>query len=119
VLDLNLNLLNQPHDVGYKPLRRFPGSAFDISVIVPERTLIGDVERAIRADLSEIPEFLSVEFLREYTWPKLEGEKGQKRSLTYHFRIGATDRTLTPDEVLAIRAKITVAAGTVGQAFQR
>ena len=96
VLDLNLNLLNQPHEVSYKPLRRFPESAFDLSFIVPERTLVGDVRGAI----PRLPEILSVEFLREFALPDAQ------RSLTYRITLGASDRTLTSEEVAAIREQI-------------
>jgi phenylalanyl-tRNA synthetase beta chain len=95
VLDLNLNLLNQSHEVSYQPLRRFPESSFDLSFIVPERTLIADVEAA----MPKSPEILSIEFLREFALP--EG-----RSLTYRITLGATDRTLTSEEVSAIREQI-------------
>jgi phenylalanyl-tRNA synthetase beta chain len=95
VLDLNLTLLNQPRDVRYQPLRRFPESAFDLSVIVPERTLIGDVE----ASIPKLPEILSVEFLREFALPG-------KRSLSYRITLGAADRTLTSDEVSTVRDQI-------------
>ena len=95
MLDLNLNLLNQPHEVRYKPLRRFPESAFDLSFIVPARTLIGDVQAAI----PRLPEILSIEFLREFALT-------QERSLTYRITLGAADRTLTSEEVSAIREQI-------------
>jgi len=95
VLDLNLNLLNQPREVSYQPLRRFPESSFDLSFIVPAHTLIADVEAAI----PKSPEILSIEFLREFALP--EG-----RSLTYRITLGAADRTLTSEEVSAIREQI-------------
>jgi phenylalanyl-tRNA synthetase beta chain len=96
VLDLNLALLNQPHEVRHQPLRRFPESSFDLSFIVPERTLIADVQAAVPL----LPEILSVEFLREFALPDAQ------RSLTYRITLGATDRTLTSDEVSAIREQI-------------
>ena len=95
VLDLDLNLLHQPHELRYQLLRRFPESSFDLSFIVPERTLIADVEAAI----PKSTEILSIEFLREFALP------GQ-RSLTYRITLGAADRTLTSEEVSAIREHI-------------
>jgi phenylalanyl-tRNA synthetase beta chain len=99
VLDLNLAVLNQPHEVRYQPLRRFPESAFDLSAIVPERALIGEVEDA----MPKLPEILSIEFLREFAWAD------NKRSLTYRITLGASDRTLTTEEVSAVREKIIAA----------
>lgn len=96
VLDLDLSLLNQSHEVRYQPLRRFPESAFDLSFIAPARTLIADVQ----ADIPKLPEILSVAFLREYALP--DG----KRSLTYRITLGAADRTLTSEEVAAVRERI-------------
>ncbi len=100
VLDLDLNLLHQPHEVRYQPLRRYPESAFDLSFIVPGRTLIADVEAA----MPKSPEILSIEFLREFALP--EG-----RSLTYRITVGAADRTLTSEEVSAIREQILTTVG--------
>lgn len=96
VLDLNLNLLNQPHEVHYQPLRRYPESSFDLSFIVPARTLIGDVQ----ASIPKLPEILSIAFLREFTLPD------EQRSLTYRITLGAPDRTLTSEEVAAVREQI-------------
>jgi phenylalanyl-tRNA synthetase beta chain len=107
VLDLNLNLLNQPHEVRYKPLRRFPESTFDLSVIVPERALIADVEAA----MPKLPEILSIEFLREFALPN-------KRSLSYRITLGADDRTLTSEEVSAVREGMIEALKTSGYEFR-
>jgi phenylalanyl-tRNA synthetase beta chain len=108
VLDLNLALLNQPHEVKYQPLRRFPESAFDLSVIVPERTLIADVQNAI----PKVPEILSIEFLREFAM------NDSKRSLTYRITLGADDRTLTSEEAGAVRAQIIAAIERGGYEFR-
>jgi phenylalanyl-tRNA synthetase beta chain len=107
VLDLNLNLLNQPREVRYQPLRRFPESAFDLSFIVPERTLIADVEEA----MPKSPEILSIEFVREFALP-------EKRSLSYRITLGAADRTLTSEEVSAIREQIIEAIKLRGYEFR-
>ena len=95
VLDLSLHLLDQPHEARYQPLRRFPESAFDLSFIVPERTLISDVA----AEIPKLAEILSIEFLREFAL-------AEGRSLTYRITLGASDRTLTSEEVTAIREQI-------------
>ncbi len=98
VLDLNLSkIFDIKPDTGrYQPLRRFPTSAFDITVAVPARTSIGEVQAAIPRPA----EILSVEFLREFTLP--DG----RRSLSYRITAGATDRTLSSDEAGAIRASV-------------
>jgi phenylalanyl-tRNA synthetase beta chain len=106
VLDLDL-VLTQTAQSGaarYRQLRRFPTSAFDITVAVAERTSIGQV-------LSGIPktaEILSVEFLREFGLP--DG----RRSLSYRVTAGAVDRTLSSEETGAIRSGILEALTRLG-----
>ena len=97
VLDLDLAVLEklQPPIARYQPLRRFPTSAFDITAVVPPRTLIGEVESAIPRSA----EILSVEFLREFETPDA------RRSLSFRITAGASDRTLSSEEVTAIRAR--------------
>ncbi len=107
VLDLTLNVLNQSNEVRYKPLRRFPESAFDLSFIVPERTLIADVEAA----MPKLNEILSIEFVREFALP-------EKRSLSYRITAGAADRTLTSEEVSAVREQIIDAIKSKGYEFR-
>ena len=98
VLDLDLAMLQkfQPGAARYRPLRRFPTSAFDITVVTPARTLTGSVKSAI----PRLPEVLSADFLREFTL-----DDG-RRSLSFRITAGAADRTLSSEEVGAIRASI-------------
>lgn len=99
-LDLDLALLEKlqrpaPH---YRPLRRFPASAFDLSVVAAPRALIEDVQeelvRVAGADL------LSIAFLRDFALP--DG----RRSLSYRLTVGASDRTLTSEEAGTIRSRV-------------
>lgn len=101
VLDLDLMVLQklQPPATRYQPLRRFPTSAFDISVVAPARALIGEVQAAI----PRFEEIVSIVFLREYTLP--DG----RRSFSYRITLGAADRTLSSDEVGAVRSSILAA----------
>jgi phenylalanyl-tRNA synthetase beta chain len=100
VLDLDLAKLQdlQPSTQKYQPLRRFPVSAFDLSVVVPERAHVGDVEKLLAkfggADL------VALAFLRDFRLP--DG----LRSVSFRITVGATDRTLSNDEVTAIRARL-------------
>ena len=99
-LDLDLSVVEklEPSTARYQPVRRFPTSAFDLSVIAPARTLIGDVEMRLRELAGEA--LVSISFVREFTLP--DGS----RSLSYRLTIGAMDRTLSSEEVGAMRAKI-------------
>lgn len=103
VLDIDVALLRKwtAKDVKYKAIRRYPATAFDLSVIVRDRHLVGEIEAA----LAEIggTELLSIEFLRQYSGPPLvEGQK----SVSFRMTSGAPDRTLSTDEVTAIRTRI-------------
>ncbi|MBZ5604226.1 MAG: phenylalanine--tRNA ligase subunit beta [Acidobacteriia bacterium] len=96
VLDLDLPLLqkSQPPVARYQALRRFPTSAFDITVVGEARATIGAVQSAIPRSSG----ILSIDFLREFELP--DG----RRSLSFRITAGASDRTLSSEEVGAIRA---------------
>ncbi len=100
VLDLDLELLEklQPLSLRYQPLRRFPVSAFDLSVVAPARALIGKVQTQL-AGLAGA-DLVSISFLRDFGLP------GGERSLSYRLTVGASERTLSSDEVAAIRNRI-------------
>jgi phenylalanyl-tRNA synthetase beta chain len=106
VLDINLSEMFdlRKDTTRYQSLRRFPTSAFDITVAVPARTAIGSVQGAI----PKHTEILSVEFLREFALP--DG----RRSLSYRVTAGAADRTLSSDEVGAIRTAVIEALTVLG-----
>jgi len=100
VLDLDLSALLKiaPASARYQPLRRFPASAFDLSVVAAPRVLIGDVQSALERLAG--PALLSIVFLREFTLP--DGH----RSLSYRLTVGAPDRTLALEEAGAVRNTI-------------
>jgi len=108
VLDLDLSQIFDFQDrlesARYQPLRRFPTSAFDVTVAVPARTSIGEVQAAIPRPA----EILSVEFLREFILP--DG----RRSLSYRITAGASDRTLSSEDAGAIRASVIEALTRFG-----
>ena len=85
VLDLDLTRLMQlqPAPERYRPLRRFPESAFDLSVLVGPRVLIADVQAALQNLAGDT--LLSIVFLRDFL------ENGS-RSLSYRLTVGASDR---------------------------
>jgi phenylalanyl-tRNA synthetase beta chain len=104
VLDLDLEglLKFQPGPGHYRPLRRFPESAFDLSVLAGPRVLISDVQSALEKLAAD--SLLSIAFLREFALATPSGEKA--RSLSYRLTVGAPDRTLSAEEVGAIRTRI-------------
>ncbi len=101
VLDLDLTLLEKLVEAGtprYQALRRFPASAFDLSVVAPARALIGDVQAALTKLAGEA--LLDIGFLRDFLLPTGE------RSLSYRLTVGSAERTLSAEEVGAIRSRI-------------
>ena len=100
MLDLDLTRLMQlqPVPARYQPLRRFPESAFDLSVLAGPRALIADVQSALQKRAGDT--LLSIVFLREF------GLEDGGRSLSYRLTVGASDRTLSAEEVGAVRSRI-------------
>jgi phenylalanyl-tRNA synthetase beta chain len=100
ILDVNLRALESLSgaETKYTPIRRYPSSAFDLSVIAPLRAHAGHLESAISGAAGPLLE--SVEFQRQYSGPPLaEGMK----SVSFRVTVGAPDRTLSNDEITAVR----------------
>ena len=110
VLDLDLTLLEslEPETTRYTPLRRFPSSAFDLSVVAASRDLIGNVEAQLRTFAGT--DLLSIHFQREFA------AADETRTLSYRLSVGAPDRTLSSEEVAAIRLRII--EGMRGQGYE-
>lgn len=104
LFDIDLGLaqsLATQRTVGYKALRKYPTSGFDLSVVtdmrVPVQQLQDEITRLAGANLA------AIEFIRQYYGSPLP--QGQK-SVSYHVKVGALDHTLAADEVTAIRSGI-------------
>jgi phenylalanyl-tRNA synthetase beta chain len=103
VLDLDLGLLRELALAGtnYKAVRRFPTSAFDLSILTGERELAATLEHQIRGLAGDLAE--AVEYVREYQGAPLpEGRK----SVSFRVVAGAADRTLSGADVAGIRKQI-------------
>lgn len=111
VLDVNLEILFElgPEPKRYQPLRRFPSSSFDLSVVAGLRTLTGELGGQIRAAAGEDCD--SVEFLYSYQGHPLPEDR---QSLSYRITVSASDHTLSNDELTTIRAAIIEALRTTG-----
>jgi phenylalanyl-tRNA synthetase beta chain len=111
ILDLDLALIERldQRQERYQSLRRFPTSAFDLSVITSLREPVGRVEKllaqAAGGDLVEI------EFVRQYTGAPLPE---YRKSVSYRLTVGAGDRTLSSEEVAATRNRIIEAMREAG-----
>jgi len=102
ILDIDLKALysRTSNDVRYTPIRRYPTSASDLSIVVHLRQPVADVERDIRSATANL---VGVEFLRQYSGaPLAEGVK----SVSFRVTIGAPHRTLSSDEISATRKEM-------------
>jgi phenylalanyl-tRNA synthetase beta chain len=84
----------------YVPVRRYPTSAFDLSIVTPMCTPVGDIESDIRAAARNL---VALDYLRQYTGPQAgEGNK----SVSFRITLGASDHTLSSEEITTLRATI-------------
>ncbi|HXM43227.1 MAG TPA: phenylalanine--tRNA ligase subunit beta [Bryobacteraceae bacterium] len=103
MLDLDLTLVQAaaPRETRYTPIRRYPSSAFDLSVVAHSRELVGDLRGKLAALAG--PLLQSIEYQRQYAGPPLaEGTK----SVSFRLTLGSQERTLSSEEVAAIRARL-------------
>jgi phenylalanyl-tRNA synthetase beta chain len=107
VLDIDLGALQEltPARASYMPVRRFPTSAFDLSIIAGVRELAGNLEQEIRRFAE------SVEYIREYQGDPLPPGK---KSVSFRVVAGAPDHTLTADEITDLRNKIIEGLNILG-----
>jgi phenylalanyl-tRNA synthetase beta chain len=103
VLDLDLRKLQalSAGVIKYTPVRRFPSSAFDLSVVAGLREHAGKLEAAIAGFGGPLVE--AVEFVRQYSGPPLA--EGQK-SVSFRLTVGSPERTLSSEEVGEIRGRV-------------
>jgi phenylalanyl-tRNA synthetase beta chain len=103
ILDLDLALLERldKGDVRYEPLRRYPTSAFDLSVVTDLRRPAGEIERRLAEAAGD--GLVDIEFVREYTGAPLPADR---KSVSFRLTVGAPDRTLSSEEVAVIRDRV-------------
>ncbi len=111
ILDLDLAVLERldKRDTLYQPLRRFPTSAFDLSVVTELREPAGDIERRLIAAAGS--DLVEIEFVRQYIGAPLPENR---KSVSYRLTAGAMDRTLSSEEVAAIRSRVIEAMRQAG-----
>jgi phenylalanyl-tRNA synthetase beta chain len=104
ILDLDLSKmenLSRQQERRYETLRRFPVSAFDLSVVAGLREPSGDIQRLLTSAAGD--DLVHIEFVRVYTGAPLPEDR---KSLSYRLTVAAPDRTLSSDEVAAIRSRV-------------
>ena len=103
LVDLDLRLIEslRPAAARYAPIRRYPASAFDLSVIAGVRELAGELQTRLSSFAGPMLE--SIDYVREYSGPPLA--EGQK-SVSFRLTVGSAQRTLSSAEVGEIRTAI-------------
>jgi phenylalanyl-tRNA synthetase beta chain len=115
ILDIDLKQLLElgPLPKKYTPLRRYPTSAFDVSVVAGLRDLTGRIGALIRE--AGGAGCLLVEYLYSYKGKPLADDQ---QSLSYRVTVGADDRTLTNVEVQAVRDRIIASLAAAGYSLR-
>jgi phenylalanyl-tRNA synthetase beta chain len=100
ILDLDLDALQAlpSQRAPYRPLRRFPTSSFDLSIVAPTHTLVADLENKLRQFAGE--NLVALQFLLIFPLPT------DKKSVSFRLTLGADDRTLTAEEVTRMRDRV-------------
>ncbi len=93
--------ITSQQQVSYTPLRKYPTSGFDLSVVADAKTPVGELKQRLSGLAGE--NLVSIGFVRQYQGPPLA--EGQK-SVSYHLEAGALDHTLTSEEAAAIRQRV-------------
>ncbi len=103
VLDLDLAAI-QPltaAEVKYAPIRRYPSSAFDLSVVAGLRETAAALQKALAGFAGPLVE--SIEFVRQYAGPPLPPDR---KSVSFRLTAGSPERTLSSEEVGEIRQRM-------------
>jgi len=111
ILDLDLAILERldKREVRYQSLRRYPTSAFDLSVVADLRQPAGEIERRLAEAAGA--GLVDIEFVREYTGAPLPSDR---KSVSFRLTVGASDRTLSSEEVAVIRDRVIEAMHNAG-----
>ena len=103
IVDLDLTKMEKLDDRErrYQPLRRFPVSAFDVSVVAPLRDPANEIKKRLAAAAGG--DLVEIEFVREYTGDPIPAGR---KSVTFRLTVGAQDHTLSSEEVAAIHDRV-------------
>src|SRR6266700_562502 len=90
----------------YRPLRRFPTSSFDLSVVASAHELVRNIEDRMRQ--SAKGDLVALQFLLIFPLP------AEKKSVSFRLTIGADDHTLTTEEVAGVRERVVAGIKAAG-----
>ncbi len=108
-LNLSILLAEEPKIRRAQTVSKFPSSDFDLAFTVPATVSSAALIKALRqAGGALIVDLVLFDVYRG------NGVSPESRSLAYRFRLQATDRTLTDNEVAEVRTKCIAAATKLG-----
>ncbi len=87
--------------VRYQPLRKYPTSGFDLSLVTDLRTPVDEIHDQLTKLAGS--DLAMIDFVRQYAGPPLPD---RKKSVSYHLEVGAMDHTMNADEVTAIYNRV-------------
>jgi phenylalanyl-tRNA synthetase beta chain len=105
-LDLDKLLALPAQRQNYQPLRRFPTSSFDLSIVAGAHELVANLEKKLRQSAGE--GLVSLQFLLIFPLPP------DKKSVSFRLTLGADDRTLTAEEVTHTRERVVEGIKSAG-----
>ncbi|MBV8867686.1 MAG: phenylalanine--tRNA ligase subunit beta, partial [Acidobacteriaceae bacterium] len=109
-VDLRLCMeISSQQQVSYTPLRKYPSSGFDLSVVADAKTPVGKLQQRLAELAGE--HLISIEFIRQYQGAPLSENQ---KSVSYHLETGALDHTLLSEEAARIRQRIVQGMLTAG-----
>lgn len=93
----------------YRPVRRYPTSGFDLSIVSSLHEPVAVIEQHLRTLGGD--SLVAIDFVRQYSGaPLAEGHK----SVSYHIEAGANDHTLTADEAGEVRNRLIAGMRKLG-----
>jgi phenylalanyl-tRNA synthetase beta chain len=97
ILDLDLRALmpHEPLASKYVPVRRFPTSGFDLTLLTEPRKHVASIERDLTTESTLVEQ---IEYVGEFQ------KSPEVKSVTFRFTLGTSDRTLSSAEVNEFRA---------------
>ena len=107
-MECDLELLLAPQSrraEGYQPIGRFPSADVDLAFSVDVATPAASIAEVLHAAAE--PEVMSVELFDAYRTEAV-------RSLAFRVRVASSERTLTDDDLVAIRARCISAVESAG-----
>lgn len=112
-VSLTTVLREEPKAVAAKPVSRYPSSDIDLAFVAPDELAAFDLHRALKSAAGNLA--VGLELFDVY---RGKGVDDGSRSLAYRLRLQALDRTLTDEEVAAVRQKCIDAAAKVGASLR-